>query len=108
MNRGNLLWTGSRMMLAEHRQLLNERLKENERRERPILDEQQKEWMAELISQSIVNDIEVVIELFDPTQEKKLTGKILKIDPALRRLKVTDQEDYTWVTMDDIVGVSLV
>jgi len=27
MKRGNLLWTGSRMMLAEHRQLINERMK---------------------------------------------------------------------------------
>ncbi|WP_339062188.1 YolD-like family protein [Tepidibacillus marianensis] len=108
MNRGNLLWTGSRMMLAEYRQLLNERFKEMERKQKPILDEQQKEWIAELISQSMVNDLAVVIDLFDPYQEKEITGKILKIDPQLRRLKVTDQEDYTWITMDNIRNVSLV
>jgi len=108
MNRGNLLWTGSRMMLAEHRQQLNDRFKEFERKQKPILDEQQKEWMAELISQSMVNEIEVVMKLFDPFQENNIVGKVLGIDPELRRLKVTDQENYRWIAMDDIVDVRLI
>ncbi|TCS84457.1 YolD-like family protein [Tepidibacillus fermentans] len=108
MNRGNLLWTGSRMMLAEHRQLLNERLKEAGRKEKPLLDEQQKEWIAQSISEAMVNDLEVIITLFEPYREKKIKGKIRKIDHQLRRLKVTVQEDYTWITMDDIMDVSLV
>ncbi|MFV9510035.1 YolD-like family protein [Tepidibacillus sp. LV47] len=105
MNRGNLLWTGSRMMLAEHRQLLNERLKEAERKEKPILDEQQKEWIAQSVSEAIANDLKVTITLFDRYKEIKITGKILKIDPQLRRLKITYQDEYTWIKFDDIIDV---
>lgn len=78
MKRGNLLWTGSRMMLSEHRQLLNQRMKEEEEayqldRE---WDQQQFEEWQEIWNQAITNHEEVTITLGCKTREQ-VTGKIV-------------------------------
>lgn len=63
MKRGNLLWTGSRMMLAEHRQLLNERLTKGtiDNSLNNELDEQQLEEWQEALSEAIANNRKVNI-----------------------------------------------
>ncbi|KXG43807.1 YolD-like family protein [Tepidibacillus decaturensis] len=107
MNRGNLLWTGSRMMLTEHRQLLNKRLRDINKKQKPLLDEQQKEQMVQIISEAMVNDLEVIITLFDPYHEKRLTGKVLGIDPLLRRLQLGDEQEYSWIKLEDMIDIAL-
>ncbi|GBF11091.1 YolD-like family protein [Tepidibacillus infernus] len=107
MNRGNLLWTGSRMMLTEHRQLLNKRLRDINKKQKPLLDEQQKEQMVQIISEAMVNDLEVIITLFDPYHEKRITGKVLGIDPLLRRLQLGDEQEYSWIKLEDMIDIAL-
>ena len=78
MKRGNLLWVGSRMMLAEHRQLLNEKNKERKNiyKKNGVFDEQQVDEWQNLWAEAIINDLEVVIEL-DNRVLKQASGKIV-------------------------------
>lgn len=78
MKRGNLLWTSSRMMLAEHRQLLNERIheKDGEYNVIRLFDEQQKDEWQNIISEAIINEFEIVIKL-DNKSLKQVIGKIV-------------------------------
>lgn len=82
MTRCNLLWTGSRMMLAEHRQLLNERVR-NKRDESDLKhgnDEQQFEKWQEIWSVAINNNSEIVV-LLNNKILKQVVGKIVSWEP---------------------------
>ena len=76
MKRGNLLWTGSRMMLSEHRQLLNENLKKKinvdndleRKQDEQLLNEWQDLW-----EQALTNNCKVLI---DYGNQKRVIGKI--------------------------------
>ncbi len=77
MKRGNLLWEGSRMMLAEHRQLLNscnqvrrDDYEEEVAREQINLEEWQRTW-----ERALVNDLEICIKLRGSKREA-LVGRI--------------------------------
>ncbi len=65
MKRGNLLWIGSRMMLSEHRQLLNKRLQEVEEADdlKRQKDEQQLEEWQEIVNTALAFHKRVVITL---------------------------------------------
>ncbi len=78
MRRDNLLWTGSRMMLAEHRQLLNEKINDqkDEYDIKRVYDEQQSNEWQKIWNESINNNFEVVIKL-NNRLSKKVTGKIV-------------------------------
>ncbi len=78
MKRGNLLWTSSRMMLAEHRQLINERIinQDGEYNVKRLFDEQQMDEWQSTISEAVINDFELVIKL-DNKLLKQVVGKIV-------------------------------
>lgn len=78
MRRGNLLWTGSRMMLSEHRQLINERISDQngEYNIKRIYDEQQSDEWQKIWIEAIINNFEVVIKL-DNKLLKQVVGKIV-------------------------------
>lgn len=78
MKRGNLLWVGSRMMLSEHRQLLNEKLKE-EQEEYDVKygrEEQQLEEWQEIWSEAIINHQKISI-IINKKERKQVTGVIV-------------------------------
>lgn len=104
MKRGNLLWTGSRMMLSEHRQLLNQRL------EQPIEDcdvervndEQQLDEWEELLARAINDDIEVKISFIN-CDVKDIIGKIIDCDSELGFLYLKlKNEEIKKISVKDI------
>lgn len=78
MKRGNLLWTGSRMMLSEHRQLLNERLKQGDVEEDTKLeiDQQKMEEWQEIWDEATENHSKVFIT-YDKLNKRYLEGYII-------------------------------
>ncbi|MGD9678761.1 MAG: YolD-like family protein [Vulcanibacillus sp.] len=81
MKRGNLLWIGSRMMLAEHRQLINEQLnyQKGERDLKHEYDEQKFEELQEKWLKAVTNNSSVVIKLNNKLLIE-LSGKIVDCD----------------------------
>lgn len=77
MKRGNLLWEGSRMMLAEHRKLLNStNLHRRNNFEEEISSDQInfEEWQRTW-GEALSKDLEIRIRL-KGTKKKIITGKI--------------------------------
>lgn len=79
MKRGNLLWTGSRMMLSEHRQLLSERLREEEAEYDSVkeLDEQMLGEWQEIWEEAVANNREVLITFSNNKAQEKVAGRIV-------------------------------
>lgn len=77
-DRGNKKWTA--MMLIDHRDRLK-KLKENEDdREKPILDNQEKAAMDSKLQQALQNDLKLKIKYYENKRFKKVAGRIEKVD----------------------------
>ncbi|OEF99932.1 hypothetical protein BHF71_07435 [Vulcanibacillus modesticaldus] len=94
MRRGNLLWTGSRMMLSEHRQLLNELLREEQIEDDLIreLDQQQLEEWQEILNRAIANHQEIIVTI-GYKEKKQLIGRIVTWDVEQGDLYLQIEED---------------
>ena len=94
MKRGNLLWTGSRMMLAEHRQLLNERLKKPFDEDLKFeLDEQLLEEWQEVWNEAALNNYNVII-FFNSKGKNQVRGHLIKWETDLIYLQAVDGESF--------------
>lgn len=88
------MWTGSRMMLSEHRYLLNQR-QEKQIEECDVErenDEQQLEEWEELFDVAINNDIKVKITIAD-NGTREFIGEIINCDSELGLLYLKLQND---------------
>jgi|GEM_PF-3539401 hypothetical protein len=91
MKRGNLLWEGSRMMLAEHRQLLNNCNVERRDTSKDHLENTQanfEEWQQDWET-AVINDLELNIWLAD--RKQPLTGQVVGCDATQGFLLLRDQ-----------------
>lgn len=103
MRRGNLLWTGSRMMLAEHRQLLNESLeKKEEGSEKRDWDEQQLEEWQEILNQSFYHKNRVHFILKGKKEKKRLIGYIADWSIAQGILYVQKENERIQISVEEI------
>ncbi|MGM8214042.1 YolD-like family protein [Bacillaceae bacterium W0354] len=98
----NLMWESSRMMLPEHKEVIREHQKKLTKKEKPLLDEQEVEVMERQILNAIQFEKDVEVHLFHPYETITLTGKIMKINPQQRRIKLKMKSDIEWLTIDDI------
>lgn len=106
MKRGNLLWTGSRMMLAEHRQLLNERLEEKEEgSEKRHWDEQQLEEWQELLNQSFYHKKRVQFILKEKKERKRLIGYLVDWSIAQGVLYIQKENERIKISVGEIENV---
>lgn len=102
MKRGNLLWTGSRMMLAEHRQLINERIKLIPDSDVELeLDEQLLEEWQELWNIAVVNGDYVIITTTNKGRNKQ-KGKIVSWDNKAIYLQ-NDEDERVKILISQIV-----
>lgn len=77
-DRGNKKWTA--MMLVEHRKELKNLKEHEDNKEKPILDEQQKEMINIKLQQAIHNNLAITIKYYKNKSFKTITGNIKKTD----------------------------
>lgn len=105
---GNGLWEGSRMMLPEHKIRIIKDEQETLRRTKPVLDEQKLEEIESLLALSLRNHIRVTVVLFDPFENKVLSGFVTSIHTHSREIKLQWAEEWKWIDVDSIVEVYVV
>lgn len=101
----NLLWESSRMILPEHKRVLQSHEKERNIRVRPQWDQQQVELFSEQITDAITMNETVKLELFDPYQQKILAGKITKVNEQDQKFQLTHQTGKTWLSVQDLIKI---
>lgn len=95
----NGLWESSRMMLPEHKERIIEVNQQLERRTRPILDPQKWEEINERLSEASQTGEEITLVLWDPCENRKISGAIVKLDILARRIFIDGQ----WVKLASIL-----
>jgi len=99
----NGLWESSRMILPEHKVRILESNKEflNPRRERPVLDEQEWNYINELLTMSVNSQEPITVKFYDPYAPMTVTGIVERVDSTHKRVKLSGE----WYPLDRITGV---
>lgn len=99
-DRGTIKWTA--MMMPEQIKMLNDMWAQQERKEKPILDQQQIEDNAMRLQMAIHNDLAVEVKQFKNNDFHKVKGKLSSI--VFNETIVFDNEERTRVNFSiDVV-----
>ncbi|NBI28258.1 YolD-like family protein [Chengkuizengella marina] len=103
----NMIWEASRMMLPEHKELMNYYQKERNRKTKPVLEEEEVNIISQQLSESMLSKSQITIELFRAFGQNAFkTGTVTKFDTKLRQIKLDYDDEYKWIKFQEIVGVS--
>ena len=100
---GNGVWEGSRMMIPEHVQGYNEQMRNEQRRPRIELDEQELEQISRALQQSMKYKLQLSIRMYDPFETLRIIGVVDNISRMHGQFKV----DGEWFNIDDVEAVEL-
>ncbi|MBD0381888.1 YolD-like family protein [Paenibacillus sedimenti] len=64
--------------------------------------------IAKVMSEALIGQQFVLIKLFDETGDQEISGLITKIDQELRRVKLSHEQGFDWIPIDDILSLDLI
>ncbi|WP_281659142.1 YolD-like family protein [Halobacillus sp. Cin3] len=104
-DRGTIKWTS--LMLPEHVEMIKQVWKEDERIEKPILDDQQLEEIGLKLQIALKDGLPVEVRYHNGFDFTYLLAKVIKMDVSTRRIKMYDQKNKDDITIhfDDISNV---
>ena len=105
-DRGNKKWIS--MMLIEHRKELKKLKEHEDDKDKPILDDQEKEMQEkEMINtklqQAIHNNLSINIKYYEDKKFKTITGTIKKTDVNKGVIFVSDKK----IKIENLLGIKL-
>jgi hypothetical protein len=104
----NGVFEGSRMILPEHREAYVAHMQELNRREKPILDEQEWQLIGQALMESYQERVSVTLTIFDPFDDTIMRGVVESIDQRRKEIKfVRGEEDYSFISFKNIVAASI-
>lgn len=102
---GNGLWESSRMMLPQHKERIKADQKEELKKRKPILHED--EW--EIINHKMLNALQnksfVLITVFGEYENKVFCGVVNKIDFQNNHIQIQSDIEAHWIPIMEIVDV---
>ena len=102
------MWESSRMMLPEHKQVLQAHQKEVNKHTKPLLDEQQMILFSEQIKEAVHFKKSIKVKVFHPYETVYRTGEVKQIDEGKQRIKLDTDDGVIWVLFQDILDISLI
>ena len=106
-DRGRIKWTS--MMLPEHVKLLREMVKEDQYEQKKDLDEQQLEWMNEIVTKAMECNQFLMVTYYRQHNYEKVVGRIHKWDEISRQLQIADRfAEVHHIAIADIADIQLV
>lgn len=109
MQRGNLLWEGSRMILPEHRKRLLEYRDQVDRAakyHRPSWDEQQLEEFQHLLSWAIGEEREVTLRYYTQYGPCEVAGRVKRIDSICKQILIDTTREKQWIKIEEILEIN--
>jgi YolD-like protein len=105
-DRGNIKWQG--MFLPEHVKLLREYDRENKKKTKPQLDEQQLELMQEIICDAMDNNLQLCFTYFEKDDFRLMIGKVHYVDLFRGELRLIDgQNEMHRLRFMDLLDVKI-
>ncbi|NBI28497.1 YolD-like family protein [Chengkuizengella marina] len=93
----NMMWEASRIILPEHKELMNYYQKERNRKTKPELAEEEVNIISQQLSESKLSESQITVELFrDFDQNAFKTGIVTKFDTQLRQIKLDLEDEFEY------------
>lgn len=104
---GNGLWESSRMMLPEHKEAINLQSKEDYKRTKPVIDEQELEFIELALMESFHEAHSIIFRLFGEYEDIMLSGIVVLMHISRRSVKIsTSLDEWEWIQIEDILSVT--
>ncbi|MEY8748650.1 YolD-like family protein [Bacillales bacterium AN1005] len=104
----NGYYEGSRIILPEHRDAYLAHMREQERRGKPVLDEQELQLIEDVLVESYNERTTVTLTVFNPFDDEELRGVVTAIDKPSRKIKfVRSEDDYSYIEIEAITAATL-
>ncbi|MEN1985863.1 YolD-like family protein [Paenibacillus hubeiensis] len=104
----NGIFEGSRMILPEHREAYLGHMHELNRKEKPVLDEQEWQLIGQVLMESYQERVSVTLTVFDPFDDMVMRGVVDRIDQQRKEIKfVRGEEDYSFIPFKNIISASI-
>lgn len=98
----------SRLMLPEHREAYLAHMHESNRKEKPILDDQEWQLIGQSLLESYQERVAVTLTVFDPFDDSVMRGVVDRIDQNRKEIKfVRGDEDYSFIPFKNILSASV-
>lgn len=105
---GNGFWESSRIIIPEHREGILRLMREEQRRRKPELDEQETHLIERALIDSYNRRTEVTVAIFDPFDDLTMTGVITSVNTGRREVKLSrGEDDFSWIKLEDIISVNV-
>lgn len=104
---GNGLFESSRLMLPEHREAYNRQFLTKDPKPKPVIDEQEWQMIAQTLQESFEEHARVDITLYDPYEDKEVSGFVTVINTYLQEIKLRDGDGWEWIKFDDILSARI-
>ncbi len=101
----NGLFESSRMMLPEHKEAFILHQQSLQKKVRPQLDDQEKDRLSRIITESLYSKKEMTFMLFAEFDESSLSGIVIKVDQQQQKVKLAQVNDFIWINIADIIDV---
>ncbi|MFB5269259.1 YolD-like family protein [Paenibacillus enshidis] len=102
----NGVFESSRMILPEHREAYQAYMREQERRGKPTLDDQEMQLIEQALIESYNRRVPITVVVFNPFDDEELRGIVTHVNTSLREVKlVRGDEDYSWIKLEEIISV---
>ncbi|MBP2240772.1 phenylpyruvate tautomerase PptA (4-oxalocrotonate tautomerase family) [Cytobacillus eiseniae] len=102
---GNGLFESSRMMLPEHKEAFILHQKSLQKKVRPLIDDQEKERLSQIIFEAMHDRKEVIFVLFEEFNDRELRGIVVKVDQQQKKIQLTQEDTFVWINIADIIDV---
>ncbi|WP_431089104.1 YolD-like family protein [Paenibacillus sp. 8b26] len=105
---GNGMWESSRMILPEHRDAYLRLMKEQGRRSKPTLDDQEMQQIEQAIIVSYNERKPITLRVFNPFDDEELCGFVTVINTSRREVKLSrGEEDFSWIKLEEIIEAGI-
>lgn len=100
----NGIFESSRMILTEHRDAYLEHMHQLNRREKPVLDDQEVQMIERAIVDSFNKRCVIDLTLFDPFEDEKISGVVISFNTSTREVRLLLNEEYKWIKISEILS----
>ncbi|RPE03317.1 YolD-like family protein [Paenibacillus polymyxa] len=100
---GNRLWESSRIIIPEHKEAYLKLMKDRQRRGKPELDDQEVLLIEQALIESYNTRQPVKLVVFS----QELKGVISSINDRREVKLFRDEDDYSWIKLEDIISASI-
>lgn len=103
---GNGIFESSRMILPEHREAMLRHQREQQRRGKPIMDEQAIEEIVRTLAQSFHEKVQVDLVVFSPFDDEHYSGVVIGINQSRGRVNLLLDDEEKEIPIAEIISAN--